>query len=1157
MHVAQTHAVPASSSQAVHPGDVLVLIEEWEIKGASPGQVRELLDGPIGSKVLLTVKPQAGQTRHVEITRGMRPRKHPPHQHTLTPRGTRHESVALDDGAAAYAAESYGQSSNLRHNYEEPAAENPGAVPGARATEAGKPRELVTSLELKGTMQHAVALYQQSQESQASRAGASAEGARGGGGGVVEEPLVPVKQPFASSESRASVAPSDRFGPTSSSASTIGFADRFGPVSSAVGTHFGAPSLTPSVAPSDRFGPASSSASTTGLGSTALRSTSPVGLLPGPTASTRNPALSHKTSPRPPLSPRGTTSGTPAPVLRSGESAYDLNMSRLASAATPISSAELRPSEAGLGAGGIRGLEMRARMKEQEALELSERVVRLQGELKEREELDKKAARKYLQQQAILDQHRHREEQLLRRRHEETAGRRRAEADELSQLREDAAMFKAQVESKDAALRMAQEALSRAQASLAEQTAALERYSTQAVEAQDAVLALRQDKLLEEAKTKQMREERNANKRLLDAAELEVRECRGQILELSRASGDEANTLRQQVSELKHALENTSADAESKHRDSELYKDKIAHTEDVQMELSFEIQELNAQIQQLSDQNKLLHAELDSLSMKHRAAKVQIEAHLAEEARLSDALARQESQFVKAQAEIQAHKAHLEQLSHDYNTAAEELARIAPEAESRRALEALVAEMVDKNHVLQEHVRTLSSDASIEQQVALGSQQTLRAQMDDLSQSNNALSRRLREEQMAAHNAEAALQARLVSLDNECKQLKLDADLEHHRLLGELQEALSHPRVPEETVLALKNNDWAQRLQVWNHRALSAEAEVERLEEALLEEQRNNTFHTLTANLATGQSLPQTPSRPGFQRAESSTSFRSGMNSPRRGAGTLSASWSASGHRGGASGFQGPLFLGHEEGALGAAEDDGWLYTKEGQPLPISWDLVGMVLDVAAWGPGRSKRAETEDPPKVIRALKTLIKSWKALWEKKKTAKGSESARFRADDDIKSVLTNLSSRLHKTERTLKKVLTPRQGNTPRSGNTPRAGGGSPRAHAPLDYRPYAGDRGGGGGGGDIRARQRDERRRGSPGGAASIRGRDERGVEDGRDLHVASLDLDSWSGQELVCTCVCVFIYVCLYVCLHVCLDWARAGVCLCVCVYVCVYMCV
>ena len=77
---------------------------------------------------------------------------------------------------------------------------------------------------------------------------------------------------------------------------------------------------------------------------------------------------------------------------------------------------------------GIRALELKARIKEQESQELTKRVSRLQAELQEREELEKKAARKYLQQQAILDQHRHREEQLLRRRHDESVGRQRAEA---------------------------------------------------------------------------------------------------------------------------------------------------------------------------------------------------------------------------------------------------------------------------------------------------------------------------------------------------------------------------------------------------------------------------------------------------------------------------------------------------------------------------------------------------------------------------------------------------------------------------------------------------------------------------------------------------------------------------------------------------------
>lgn len=135
--------------------------------------------------------------------------------------------------------------------------------------------------------------------------------------------------------------------------------------------------------------------------------------------------------------------GTIISLLRRGssESAYELN-----------GSAELRPTESARAAHNsaamsqansparvvaqlnptasvaeIRALELKTRLKEQESLELKMRVSRLQAELQEREELETKAARKYLQQQAILDQHRHREEQLLRRRHE-SAGTQRAEA---------------------------------------------------------------------------------------------------------------------------------------------------------------------------------------------------------------------------------------------------------------------------------------------------------------------------------------------------------------------------------------------------------------------------------------------------------------------------------------------------------------------------------------------------------------------------------------------------------------------------------------------------------------------------------------------------------------------------------------------------------
>lgn len=128
--------------------------------------------------------------------------------------------------------------------------------------------------------------------------------------------------------------------------------------------------------------------------------------------------------------------------------------------------------------------------------------------------------------------------------------------------------------------------------------------------------------------------------------------------------------------------------AESNSRVSAVYKDKIAHTEDqlahtqdVQMELSYEIQELNNLNRELSDQ---------------------ILQQRAETANLTTSLARQERQCQDAEGEVEALTGHLQQLTQAYNT-------MAVEAESRRALEALVADMVDKNHSLEERMQTLNS----------------------------------------------------------------------------------------------------------------------------------------------------------------------------------------------------------------------------------------------------------------------------------------------------------------------------------------------------------------------------------------------------------------------------------------------------------------
>ena len=66
--------------------------------------------------------------------------------------------------------------------------------------------------------------------------------------------------------------------------------------------------------------------------------------------------------------------------------------------------------------------------------------------------------------------------------------------------------------------------------------------------------------------------------------------------------------------QLRADLEKTSAAARSTSDDSQLYKDKLAHTEDVQMQLSFEIKQLNEQNAQLSSSNVYLSSQVVSLS---------------------------------------------------------------------------------------------------------------------------------------------------------------------------------------------------------------------------------------------------------------------------------------------------------------------------------------------------------------------------------------------------------------------------------------------------------------------------------------------------------------------------------------------------------------
>ena len=178
--------------------------------------------------------------------------------------------------------------------------------------------------------------------------------------------------------------------------------------------------------------------------------------------------------------------------------------------------------------------------------------------------------------------------------------------------------------------------------------------------------------------------------------------------------------------------------------------------------------------------------------------------------------------------------------------------------------------------------------------------------------------------------------------------------------------------------------------------------QVERLEEALLEQQRQATFHTLNLHAAVGGGTPRSGAGGGdgmLARVDSVHSLRSAS-----GAGTLSASWARLNPSGqlqrafGEGGQSGASSQRSGAGIGGAEEeDDGWLYNRRGESVAMTWDLVGMVLDVAAWGPGRSRRPD-DDPAKVIKALKTLIKSWKALWERKTDRKKSKRERERESE---------------------------------------------------------------------------------------------------------------------------------------------------------------
>ena len=194
--------------------------------------------------------------------------------------------------------------------------------------------------------------------------------------------------------------------------------------------------------------------------------------------------------------------------------------------------------------------------------------------------------------------------------------------------------------------------------------------------------------------------------------------------------------------------------------------------------------------------------------------------------------------------------------------------------------------------------------------------ETWRLQLEELVRENQVLSLKLKEEAAWAEQRTRQLQQDLVALEADSRKIEYEASRQRDELEKKLRSALACS-VSNETMLALHNNDWAQRLSLWNRRALAAEAEIERLEER--------------------RKPGQGPVLDGFQRLESGSTSRGG---------TLSASWSRVE-------LSGQLTHLRGDGVLVEDDEDGWLYAKGGEPIAMTWDLVGMILDVAAWGPGR------------------------------------------------------------------------------------------------------------------------------------------------------------------------------------------------------------
>ena len=233
-HVLQNGAASDSTSRLM-PGEVISHVDEWEITGASSQQVRKLLEGPHGSKVVLSVKSSSGgQPRQVEIVRGKKPRSKQPSltnarddQPAPSPRARDASDVSP---STSYDSESYAHSSGL-HQYEEAEDVRQQTARGNPDSDVspyrpGKPREMVTSLDVDGAMAEAAAKYKEKRGD---------GGGAGPGGGVFEEPLL-----------RLSVQ-SDRFGPVASAATMQ--SDKYGPATPTASFR--------SSAQSDRYGPVS------------------------------------------------------------------------------------------------------------------------------------------------------------------------------------------------------------------------------------------------------------------------------------------------------------------------------------------------------------------------------------------------------------------------------------------------------------------------------------------------------------------------------------------------------------------------------------------------------------------------------------------------------------------------------------------------------------------------------------------------------------------------------------------------------------------------------------------------------------------------------------------------------------------------------------